>query len=203
MRGRGTHRKTTPKVRDGRVQKKHRWVPSRDGDAALLESAELALEARAPGVGHRHVLDELDLRRFFPCIPDWERVSRGLRAIVLAREPGCLGTYHRGIIRLGSWEHDLFVEYEPAFFAEHRATLERLGVPHDADAPRSPDDPIAVYFDEPLARAFQLVHVFVHELGHHVDRMTRRRRGEDFAEAWALEMEDRIWPRYRERFGWR
>ena len=203
MRGRATHRKTTPKVRDGKVQKKHRWAPSRDGDSALLESAELALEARAPGVGHRHVLSVLDLRRFFPCIPQWEQVSRGLRAIVLDHEPDCLGRYHRGIIRLSSWENDLFVDYDPEFFAEHQPTLERLGVPHDADAPREPEDAIRVYFDERLARAFQLVHVFVHELGHHVDRMERRRRGEDFAEAWALEMEDRIWPRYRERFGWR
>jgi hypothetical protein len=54
-----------PKVRDGKVQNKHRGVPSRDGDAALLESAERALEARAPGIGHRHVLSELDLRRLF------------------------------------------------------------------------------------------------------------------------------------------
>jgi hypothetical protein len=200
MRGWG-RRKTTPEVKDGQVQTKHRRAASLDDNDVLAASGLLALEARAPGVRHRHVVTERDLHHFFPCIPDWDRHRAGLRAIVLDHDPGCFGSYdHRGIIRLSSWEDDLFVTFDPAFVTEHRATFDRIGIPHDADT-AADGHAVAVYFDAWTARAFQLVHVFVHELGHHVDRMMRRRRGEDFAEAWALDLEARVWPRFRARFG--
>jgi hypothetical protein len=51
---------------------------------------------------------------------------------------------------------------------------------------------------EDQARAFQLLHVFLHELGHHNDRMTtcsgrRAARGEAYAEQFALELATYIW----------
>ena len=52
-------------------------------------------------------------------------------------------------------------------------------------------------FDRRSAAAYQLLHVLLHELGHHVDaRRTRRgllRGGEGYAERWALRCADRIW----------
>ena len=198
----GGHRKTTPKVKSGKVQKKQRWAASLDEDDVRAAGSALVLEERAPGVQRRHVVSVLDLPQFFACIPDWEQHCAGLRGIVLDNEPDCIGSYDsRGVIRLSSWERDLFVDYSPEFVAEHRATFDRLGIPHDADVTELGED-VVVYFDERSARAFQLVHVFVHELGHHVDRMARRRRGEAFAEGWALALEERVWPRYRARFGY-
>jgi len=205
-------RKVTPKVRDGRAQKKNRAERSVDADDKLLSKAGITLETRSPGPGRRHVVTELDVQRFLRCIPDWEVHSAGLRAIVLADCDDCLGRYdHRGIIYLASWDKDLFWECERAFFKEHEPTLVRLGVPSDA----CPEGNIPLYFDESSARAFQLVHIFLHELGHHRDRtspltsgaerMSRQRlalrRGEDFAESWALHMEELVWPRYKEFFG--
>ncbi len=51
-----------------------------------------------------------------------------------------------------------------------------------------------------------LVHILVHVLGHHHDRMTTRSRkstarGESFAERYAREHEDEILTRYRDAFG--
>ena len=61
-------------------------------------------------------------------------------------------------------------------------------------------------FTEAQARAYQLLHILLHELGHHHDRMTtkpkvRASRGEPYAEAYALQYEARIWDRYQEAFG--
>jgi hypothetical protein len=207
-----SERKTAPKVRSGRVQKKNRWEHSVDADDKLLSLPGITFEARSPGPGRRHVVTEIDVQRFVRCIPDWEFHSEGLKALVLANDESCLGKYdHRGIIYLSSWEEDLFWECDPEFFDEHEPTLLRLGVPRDARH----KDAITIYFDEISARAFQLVHIFLHELGHHRDQMTlcnkdRRelaRQGvvlagsEEFAESWALRMEEVVWPRYKEFFG--
>lgn len=53
-------------------------------------------------------------------------------------------------------------------------------------------------FDRVSAAAFQLLHVLLHELGHHVDAMTRPRigrcvRGESYAEGWAHRSAARMW----------
>ena len=61
-------------------------------------------------------------------------------------------------------------------------------------------------FDEQTARAFQLLDVLLHEIGHHHDRMTTRSkvdaaRGEDYAEEYARKYQSIIWDRYIETFG--
>jgi hypothetical protein len=58
-----------------------------------------------------------------------------------------------------------------------------------------------VKFTPETAQAFLLVHVLVHELGHHHDCMTSPRqrgttRGEGYAEEYARRYEDVIWPAY-------
>ena len=66
---------------------------------------------------------------------------------------------------------------------------------------------VRVRWSEPSARAYQLLHILLHELGHHHDRMTTRSRpdrpprGEPYAEAYAHRHEALIWERYLERFG--
>ena len=57
---------------------------------------------------------------------------------------------------------------------------------------------VFMQFDRITAAAYQLLHVFLHELGHHVDAMARpfpgrSVRGEDYAEQWANRCADRIW----------
>ena len=61
-------------------------------------------------------------------------------------------------------------------------------------------------FTESQARAYQLLHILLHELGHHHDRITtksqvRASRGEPYAEAYALQHEALIWERYLDTFG--
>ncbi len=57
---------------------------------------------------------------------------------------------------------------------------------------------VQMRFDRRTAAAHQLHHVFLHELGHHVDAMARPHpgftvRGEDYAEGWAERCAEQIW----------
>ena len=249
---RGAPRKTTPRVKDGRVQRKnHR-------DEWTVDDGPLEVVTEVPGLGYRHVLDEALLRQFMALVPDWERVSRGLRTVTLCEgDEYREGYYFDGRIELSAWSDPPAQTVGPWHFADHRAVWERLGIGwrdapemvaeiardhkerleenlwdlfkhydweieetgpdtvvcRDSKAPGKPaicdvvyaGDAVCVYerrmlvrFDRRTAADYMLLHVFLHELGHHVDAMTpprkgRTTRGEDYAELWALRTADAMW----------
>ena len=62
------------------------------------------------------------------------------------------------------------------------------------------------YFTPLQAKAFTLMHVFLHELGHHVDKLrspkqNRMRGGEEFAENYAKRRFFELWNDYETKFG--
>ena len=249
--------KTTPRVKDGRVQRKHyRDVEWGDRPLEIL--------TRVPGLGHRHVLTRELVERFIALVPDWSELSRGLHTILLAEASSRAdGWYNDGFIALTAWPDPAAITVCPEYHAAHREIWERLGVPSRpapefiaAFSGRDPnwisqdgmralrrslggvdleilpgeregewigidrgsevpgtivadlyrlEDEVHVYercvfmrFDRITAAAYQLLHVFLHELGHHVDAMARpfpgrSVRGEDYAEQWANRCADQIW----------
>ena len=91
-----------------------------------------------------------------------------------------------GVVKLSARERDLRRLVHPALFKDHRALFDRLGV---ACARQGPN--LRLDFTPDTARAYVLLHILLHELGHHRDRITSRAkaalgRGESFAEAWAF-----------------
>jgi len=193
------NRRTATKVKDGRVQKKNRHIPTcRLG---------LVLDRESPGKGYRHVLSKRDLQEFIDIIPDWERLSEHLERIVLsspvASEDAAYEFFHReetGAIYLHAWHDDLWTELQTGYYEAHADIFERLGVSRD-----NGDSKIFCRFTEPQARAFMLLHVFMHELGHHFDRMTQKHRnstrGEDYAERFAANRFQAMLPGYIRVFG--
>jgi len=86
------------------------------------------------------------------------------------------------------------------FVREHRDLFVKLGV----SVERRDDDRL-LRFTEQNLRGYQLLHVFLHGLGHHHDRMTTRSqrrasRGEHFAEIYARAYGERIWSAYFNAF---
>lgn len=194
-------RKTNPGVAAGTVQKKNRtdrsptlYTTARDGPV---------VQRLKPGLGYRHVLRQQDVAVFLRLLPDWGQLAEGLNAIVLA--PGswnCDGWYRPGVVALCAWERGLWRELTPDGYEQHRGLFERLEIPCEATA----DGYYLCKFTEPAVRAYQLLHVLLHELGHHHDRMTTRSRaeasrGEGYAEGYAWEYEQRVWDRYLDAFG--
>jgi hypothetical protein len=193
-------RKVAPKVRDGSVQKKHNHQPT----AGLGH----VLDRVSPAKGWRHVVTKRDIRLLTTIIPDWPTLSQGIESIVLTSSGGSYDGYYRvyrregtGSIEIPAWEGDLWKVWEHDYFAEHRELLLRLGVACELQ-----DDGVQCRFTLHQAKAFLLLHVFLHELGHHVDRMQTKAqrdfpRGEEFAERYANALLSSIWPAYLRVFG--
>ncbi|UCE60992.1 MAG: hypothetical protein JSU63_04420 [Phycisphaerales bacterium] len=192
-------RKTTPKVRDGTVQRKNRHAPTPDYYNTPQEIP--VLDRERPGKDHRHLIRKKHLIDFISILPDWDELSVGLDAIVLAHEEGINGWHRPGIVAVCAWPRKIWEVWGPEFYFEHREILKRLGVPCE----KQPGEYLCK-FTEATARAYQLLHVLLHELGHHHDRMTTRSkedssRGEGYAEQYANRYSSVVFNRYLEVLG--
>jgi hypothetical protein len=193
------NRRTATKVKDGRVQRKNRHRPT--GHEGYV------LDRESPGRESRHVVSKRDVQAFVDIIPDWHRFSERLERIVLASRrgdwDGAHEFYHReetGAIFLHAWREDLWTDLTPAYFDAHEQIFETLGVSYDRR-----EDCVTCRFTEAQARAFALLHVFMHELGHHYDRIHQKHRdsskGEDYAERFATSRFEQLFPAYVRVFG--
>jgi hypothetical protein len=198
---RSANRRTATRIKDGRVQKKNNWNPD-PKDYYVLSQSEIQLDRRAPGRGHRHLLTIAQLRSFIELLPDWEQAAVGLDAIVLDSGRDYMGWHMPGIVAICAWEQELWwADADRGFEEDHRHLLDLLDVER-VEA----ETGVEMRWTEEQARAFQLLHVLPHELGHHHDRMATRSkvraaRGEDYAERYAMRVLEVIWPQYAVRFG--
>ncbi len=196
----GFNRKTTPKVKGGQVCKKNNWKDTPNYWNTPQEIPQLDRER--PGRGYRHLLKQNDLLYFISILPDWDELSKGLDAVLLAHGgQNADGWYTQGIVAICAWERGLWRKVDKKWYAEHEGVLKRFKVPYVEKGSW-----IECQFTEKSVRAYQLVHVFLHELGHHHDRIntefqTATARGEGYAENYALQYERVIWDRYEEVFG--
>jgi hypothetical protein len=194
------NRKTTPKVVGGHVRKKNNWreTPNYYNTAQPLPE----IVRKRSGKGYRHLLRQKDIYDFIAILPDWNKLSEGLNAIVLASGEGDAFGYHvPGVVHICAWESNLWLTLTVECYEKERDILERLGVPCEPEK-----EDILCKFTELTARAHQLLATLLHELGHHHDRMNTRSkidasRGEPYAEAYARQYADQIWDRYIDEFG--
>jgi hypothetical protein len=198
-------RKSGPRVQDGTVKHKNNW--NRTLRYHRPPGGDVVIYRERPGEGYRHVLLKRDIEKFVGLLPNWDELSVGLQAIVLAAgDPDCLGRHSPGVIEVCAWERELIQWYSAEFVADHWQILDRLGVQRETqNGQRGPG--FLCRFTESSARGFLLMHILLHELGHHHDRMTTRSqrdcgRGEDYAEQYALQHADQLWDAYFRAFGW-
>jgi hypothetical protein len=193
------NRRTATRVKDGQVQKKNRHRPT------VLERC--VIDRQSPGRGFRHVASKRDVQAFIEIIPEWPRLSERLERIVLAANSAGDGHYRfyrreeTGGIFLHAWPEDLWMDIDVRYFETHRTVFERLGLSYDPPE----GDCVMCRFTEAQARAFMLLHVFMHELGHHYDRTHQKHhgsnKGEDYAERFATSRFDHLFPAYVRVFG--
>lgn len=253
------HRKTSPKVKGGKVQRNNRWRKEPD----YTPTRQVKIERYKPRHGFRHFVSPADVTAFLGLLPNWRELAVGLHRVVLSPDTTCQGWFFPGTVAVCAWEEECFQLFHPGFYAEHANLLHRLRVPcHPVTLVKScPDcdlgverardwaaEPICVncgskwypfsrdtlqdeyedftYFDVKVNRskeatprafgyvaeftpatvqAFLLIHVLIHELGHHHDCMTSPKqrftpRGERFAEEYAQRHEAVIWSGYCRAF---
>jgi hypothetical protein len=196
---RGFNRRSTPGVKAGRVQKKNNWDWTPQYFSA--EQPRPVIDRKRPGKGYRHLLGRDDIHAFIALLPDWPELSRGLGAIVLdPGDPELYGWHLPGVVALCAWDRELFTVLSKRMYEAEGDIFDRLEVERE-----EVEEGVLLKWTEPKARAYQLLRVLLHELGHHHDRMTtrsRRRasRGENFAETYARQYEAQIWSSYLETF---
>ncbi len=160
------------------------------------------IDRKRPGSDYRHILKQKDVQKFISLIPEWPEISKGLNAIVLSRgELEYFGYHISGAIYICAWEKDYWISVTAAFYESNKDLLCQLCVPCE----REDDGGFLCKFDENTARAHQLLNTFLHELGHHHDRMTtkakvRAGRGERYADTYARNYREQIWARYNAAF---
>ena len=215
---RPTHRRTAMKVKNGRVLKKNNWRLDPDNYHAVPQS-EIRLDRRRPAENCRHLITLAQLRTVIELLPDWDEVAIGLDAIVLDSADDCAGWYGPGVVAVCGWEADMWHWWDPKMEAEHRHILDLLDVERVAigqsdeylemieefETLALPKDYVEVRWNEPQARAYQLLHILPHELGHHHDRITTRSkrrsaRGEPYAEAYANRVLEQVFSSYAQLF---
>jgi hypothetical protein len=199
------YRKTTPKVVSGQVQPKQRRTRPRYAD-----SPRIAIERSRPGSGYRHVLHCSDVFNFVTGMPHWEELSFGLATIQLAEGTSqLLGWYRPRMVAICAMPHDLKLVFDQKFFYRDKDFFDRLNVEYpeiETDDPHGTGDmgQIVCSLRPEAARCYQLLRVLPHELGHHHDLMTNKRkwcsRGEEYAERYGREMQARLWDRYLHLF---
>jgi hypothetical protein len=197
------HRKFTPKVRDGKVLRKKSWkeTPNYWNTRQNIP----VIDQEPPGYGYKHFLKKRDILSFIDILPDWETISAGLNAIILSEGMAAtegLHYPHYGIIEICAWEKEMWIKIVREDYEEHKDLLERLNVTCEKR-----HHYFLCKFDEKSIKAYQLLHIFLHELGHHYDQMTTRSqressRGESFAEEYAFKYENLIFNKYFEIFGY-
>ena len=196
-------RKTGTKVKNGKVSRKNRTELS--AHYSQTKQPHVVVDRQRPGEGFKHYLTISDVRRFIAILPDWNELSVGLNAIVLAEREDCLGWCWNGMVAVCAWERELTLDWDTTFVVEHATVLDRLGVRFEAINDDS--EGMWCHFDESSIKGFQLMHILLHELGHHHDRMTTKSqqniaRGESYAEKYANDYADRIWDAYFKEFNW-
>ena len=194
------NRKTTPKVKGGKPLRKnnHEVTPNYWNTT----QNEVQIDSEKPGKGYKHFLKKRDILKFIEIIPNWEIYSKGLDAIVLeSGESGHDGVYYYvGVICISAWPKEMDMEFSKAYYNDHKELFKRLGVKS-----KEQNDFYFCEFNEDQIKAYQLLHILLHELGHHYDRMKTKSkhstaRGEKFAEDFAFENEDIMWNKYEETF---
>jgi len=193
-------RKTTPKVIGGQVLRKnnHKQTPNYWNS----QQKEVQIDVEKPGKGYKHFLKKRDIIKFIEIIPNWNIYAEDLDAIVL--ENG--NTYHdgiynnNGVICISAWEKEMDITINNHYFSAHKELFDRLRVKY-----KQTGNDFYCEFNAQQIKAFQLLHILLHELGHHYDRIKtkskmRSSRGENFAEQFAFEKEAQMWQKYEEEF---
>ena len=200
MNRRNFQRKTAPKVKSGKVQKKNR--------VQFTTRLGYVIDRQSPAKGCKHVLTKKDVHMFTDIIPGWRSLSTGIELILLSSGiedyDGVYEYFKRektGIIDLSAWEKDLWQDIDEKYFLDHKDIFDLLGVVYEEKK-----DGWTCFFTESQAKAFMLLHVFMHELGHHIDRLESKNQysipgGELFAEKFAMDYLEQLWPLYIEKFG--
>lgn len=191
-------RRTATRIKNGTVQKKNRHTKTPNYWNTYQN--EIQIDIENPGKGYKHFLKKRDIKQFLEILPNREEIDVMFDAVLLASGDDYTdGWYQNGVIAICAWEKEMTKEYSLGYFKAHKSIFDRLEVKCQVKK-----DHVICDFTENQIKAYLLLHIFLHELGHHHDRINTRSRkiarGEKYAESYAFKYEKIIWDKYFEYF---
>lgn len=125
--GRTNKKKTTPKVKSGKVQRKNYR------DVTIIRPDSLKIHVEAPSLGFQHFLTAENICEFIKIIPEWEMISKGLDEIVLAEEDpdeadGFYDADERKI-SICAWQQQIQRYCTLGYFIKHAEIFKTLKIP--------------------------------------------------------------------------
>ena len=191
-------RRTATRIKNGTAQKKNRHT--RTPNYWNTRQDEIQIDLESPGKGYKHFLKKRDIKQFLEILPNREEIDIEFDAVLLARGSSRTdGWYTNGVIAICAWDKEMTKEYSHGYFEDHKSIFEKLGVKYTIKK-----DYVVCDFTENQIKAYLLLHIFLHEVGHHHDRINtksrRIARGEEYAESYAFKYEEIIWNKYFEYF---
>lgn len=191
-------RRTATRIKKGTVQKKNRHAKT--PNYWNTRQDEIQIDIENPGKGYKHFLKKRDIKQFLEILPNREEIDIEFDAVLLARGSYYRdGWYENGVVGICAWEKEMTKEYSLGYFKAHKEIFDRLEVRYTLK-----EDLVICDFTENQIKAYLLLHIFLHELGHHHDRINTKSRkitrGENYAESYALKYEEIIWHKYFECF---
>ena len=208
MRARTTAgRKTTPKVKDGRVQRKNRTDESEY--LALVEGRTFSVIKHRAKDGYHHALRLPEVYRFVELIPDWPTMSKGLSALGLdaygsdeQTDTGYAPRSYRSIW-MRPFPNSMQTIWPRDFYDAHAEFIDCLGP--DIVAGQNAGA-ITVFWTSGQAKAWQLLHLFLYDLNVHAQFMksgqkVRSPHDNETAEAYAFKTAQLLLPKYEKVIG--
>jgi hypothetical protein len=192
-------RKTKTRIKNGKAQRKNRWANTPNYWNTYQD--EIQIDVESPGKGYKHFLKKRDIKLFLEILPNREEIDIEFDAVLLAQGSfNTDGWYKNGVIGVCAWERDMTKEYNLDYFEAHKDIFERLNIKFTIKK-----DYVICDFTENQIKAYLLLHILLHEIGHHHDRINTRSkrrcgRGEKYAENYAFKYEKIIWNKYFEVF---
>ena len=192
-------RKSAIRVKEGTVQKKNRHTKTPNYWNTYQDDIQIDVEN--PGKDFKHFLKKRDIKLFLEILPNREEIDFRFDAVVLTYGSHSLdGWYRNGVIGICAWVKSMSREMNKEYFEDHKAIFEKLNVKYTMK-----EDFVMCDFTENQIKAFQLLHILLHEIGHHHDRINTKKkstcgRGEKYAESYAYKYEQVIWNEYFKHF---
>lgn len=120
------NRKTTPKVKNGKVQKKNNHNLTSNYWNTRQDSLQIDVENS--GKGYKHFLKKKDIINFLEILPDWNEIDIELDAILLAEGGGSDGWYSNGVIGICAWDKNMTCSLNKDFFNDHIELFKKLNL---------------------------------------------------------------------------
>ena len=111
------------------IEGKHRRSKTGESRRRIAVPQTLVFDKKRSGYGYKHFLRRVDILNFISLLPDWDELSKGLRAVILDHgndEYDGSYYYSAGVVSICAWPRKQWIETDKEWYSRHQELLQRL-----------------------------------------------------------------------------